>query len=321
MFSPRVLHKTRTLATFTSQTRSQLPASLRRPLIVLVTLLLTLHTGAALSSEYAEADRVTVTLRPEEVEQGGTVAVYLENCQQDSSAEGEFRGKRIVFHRSHAGPNVLRSLLPISIEHEPGRYPVEFSVHTGSSEVQLGQVYLTVKNGSFGSQTVQIPPAKQGLLSESLLEKENLEIMPLISRVSPTQRWRGTFQVPVKGKVTSSFGLARVYNTGALQSRHFGIDFAAATGTPVSASNHGMVVFAGNTDVRGKTVFIDHGQGVFTGYYHLSELSVQPGQEVRNGAVIGAAGSTGRATASHLHWCMRVNGVFANPLQWAEIEF
>ncbi len=115
----------------------------------------------------------------------------------------------------------------------------------------------------------------------------------------------GPFQVPLKSKVTSYYGKRRVFNNKK-DAVHKGTDFRARTGTPIPSANKGKVVFAGDLFFNGKTVIIDHGLGVMTMYCHLSELKATVGELVPRGAIIGLAGNTGRSTAAHLHWGVRV---------------
>ncbi|MFQ6000830.1 MAG: M23 family metallopeptidase, partial [Anaerolineae bacterium] len=80
--------------------------------------------------------------------------------------------------------------------------------------------------------------------------------------------------------------------------------------------NSGRIALAEELTVRGKTVIIDHGLGVHTGYFHLSEIAVVPGQEVERGTLIGYVGSTGLATGAHLHWEMRIGEIGVDPTEW-----
>jgi murein DD-endopeptidase MepM/ murein hydrolase activator NlpD len=84
----------------------------------------------------------------------------------------------------------------------------------------------------------------------------------------------------------------------------------------VGAAAHGIVAFAGSLTVRGVSVIIDHGAGVFTGYHHLSRIDVAEGQEVVAGQIVGAVGMTGLATGPHLHWELVVQGVNVDPVFW-----
>ena len=107
---------------------------------------------------------------------------------------------------------------------------------------------------------------------------------------------------PVAGVLSSSYGTRRSYNGGPPESPHQGTDFAVDMGTQVVAANAGIVVFAGVWQVRGNAIVIDHGIGVYSGAYHLSELLVEEGQEVAKGEIIGRVGASGMATGPHLHW-------------------
>src|SRR5690606_17386730 len=113
---------------------------------------------------------------------------------------------------------------------------------------------------------------------------------------------------------TSPFGTRRSYNSGPVASYHEGQDFAVPEGVPVLAPGNGTVALAEALNVRGNAVILDHGQGVFTGYWHLSELLVAPGQEVALGDVVGISGNTGLSTGAHLHWELRVYGVAVDPM-------
>ena len=90
---------------------------------------------------------------------------------------------------------------------------------------------------------------------------------------------------------------------------------------PISTAANGVVVFAGETIVRGNATIIDHGWGIFSGYYHQSESYVQTGDQVESGQVIGLVGASGRVTGAHLHWEVWVNGVQVNPMIWLEKSF
>lgn len=128
--------------------------------------------------------------------------------------------------------------------------------------------------------------------------------------------WSGPFIIPVAGAVTTSFGTARSINGGPVSGNHSGEDFGAEIGTPVYASASGVVAFAGELTVRGTSVIIDHGSGVFTAYHHLSRIDVAQGQFVGQGEIIGAVGMTGLSTGPHLHWELVVWGANVNPRSW-----
>lgn len=120
---------------------------------------------------------------------------------------------------------------------------------------------------------------------------------------------------PVKGILTSGFGYRRDPVHGG-RAFHQGLDIAASRGFPVRAAANGMVTRAGRVGGLGKAVYMAHGFGVGTRYGHLSKISVEPGQEIRRGDVIGEVGNTGRSTGYHLHYEVHVDGKAVNPLAY-----
>ena len=125
--------------------------------------------------------------------------------------------------------------------------------------------------------------------------------------------WTAPFLRPRTSVITSQFGSGRVFN-GQLTARHLGVDFRGAVGEAVRAANRGVVALVGDFFLAGNVVYIDHGGGVVTAYFHLSETLVSPGDTVTRGQVIGRVGSSGRVTGPHLHWAARYGEVTVNPL-------
>lgn len=121
--------------------------------------------------------------------------------------------------------------------------------------------------------------------------------------------------------VTAPYGDGRSYNGGPINIFHTGIDFAGAVGTPLYAPAAGEVIFNETTDLRGNVIIIDHGLGVMTGYYHLSESFVQVGDRVPAGQFIASVGNTGLSSGPHLHWDLRIMNVPVNGRQWTEQTF
>jgi murein DD-endopeptidase MepM/ murein hydrolase activator NlpD len=142
-----------------------------------------------------------------------------------------------------------------------------------------------------------------------------------MSGFTPEQYWDGLFLRPSTGVLTSQFGVYRLYNNTDLNSFHSGSDFAARTGTPIYAPAAGYVVDTGILDVRGYIIIVDHGLGVYTGYWHLASIQVNPGDRVEQGQLIGTMGTTGLSSASHLHWEMWVNGINVDATQWLRVRF
>jgi murein DD-endopeptidase MepM/ murein hydrolase activator NlpD len=125
--------------------------------------------------------------------------------------------------------------------------------------------------------------------------------------------WTTPFINPRPSPITSRFGSGRMFN-GTLSSRHLGVDFSGVTGAAVNAANRGVVALVDEFFLAGNVVYIDHGAGVVTGYFHLSRALVAPGDTVEKGQRIGLVGATGRVTGPHLHWNARYGAVTVNPL-------
>jgi len=152
---------------------------------------------------------------------------------------------------------------------------------------------------------------------ESLAERIRLEqelVQEVRQRAHDTPRlWRGPFERPISGAVTSGFAVARVFNK-VLRGRHWGVDFAGAMGAGVRAANRGVVALVADLYYSGTTILIDHGAGLVTGYFHLSHVLVVPGDTVEVGQLIGLVGASGRVTRSHLHWFCAYGGITVDPL-------
>ena len=127
------------------------------------------------------------------------------------------------------------------------------------------------------------------------------------------QLWTQPFERPRTSRVTSTFGSGRIFN-GRVGSSHGGVDFAGKVGEPVQAANRGVVAIVDTFFLAGNVVYIDHGVGVVTGYFHLSATNVAVGDTVERGQTIGLVGQTGRVTGPHLHWSARYGSLTVDPL-------
>jgi len=147
-------------------------------------------------------------------------------------------------------------------------------------------------------------------------ERERLEIV--WNQYGQKPLWSGSFGKPLENflAISSQYGARRSYAGGPFDHYHEGLDFSAYGGTAVLAPASGSVVLAEPLVARGGAVIIDHGLGVFSGYYHLSEVLVEPGQNVNAGDEIGQVGSTGLSTGNHLHWDFLVGGTWVDPAAW-----
>ena len=139
-----------------------------------------------------------------------------------------------------------------------------------------------------------------------------------LNRVTPERQWDGSFSAPSDAAISDVFGSQRIFN-GVAQRPHWGLDFRVPTGTPVAAMNAGTVLLARFLYFEGNCVVVDHGQGLLTLYFHLSELKVKEGDIVKRGQEIGLSGGTGRATGPHLHVAVRWQGTYLDPARLMQL--
>ena len=149
------------------------------------------------------------------------------------------------------------------------------------------------------------------------IEEEREEANKIYATANAGLKFNSKFILPMSSAVTSPFGTARVFN-GTLKSYHGGTDFRAAVGSSVIAANDGVVVIAKDRYYAGGSVVIDHGEGIYTQYYHLSALNVKVGQSVKKGDIIALSGASGRVSGPHLHFGVIVGGVQVNPLNFVK---
>ena len=162
--------------------------------------------------------------------------------------------------------------------------------------------------------------SQQVLQQSALITRTELVFNKIFSTMCPQKYWRGNFIAPVSGVITSGFGHYRYYY-GGFSSVHRAVDIANVIGTPIQSPNAGKIVYVGNTPDRGNNIVIDHGLGVYSCFFHLSEIFVDKDDIVRQGDVIASMGNTGLSTGPHLHWEMVVNGRRVNPLDWMKNRF
>ncbi|MDD5202791.1 MAG: M23 family metallopeptidase, partial [Sulfurimonas sp.] len=129
---------------------------------------------------------------------------------------------------------------------------------------------------------------------------------------------KSAFIAPMQSAITSDFGKSRVYNDS-LKGYHSGTDYRAAVGSAIIASNDGIVALVADRFYSGGTVLLDHGQGIYTCYFHMSRFDVKKGQKIKKAQQLGLSGASGRVTGPHLHFAVRINKVQVDPLQFIEL--
>jgi murein DD-endopeptidase MepM/ murein hydrolase activator NlpD len=149
--------------------------------------------------------------------------------------------------------------------------------------------------------------------TEARVESENELVRSVGRRAQDTpQLWSSSFLRPRQSRVTSRFGTGRLFN-GRVASAHLGIDFRGAEGDAIFAANRGVVALVTRFFLAGNVVYLDHGDGIVTGYFHMSQSDVAVGDTVERGQEIGRVGATGRVTGPHLHWSARFGALTIDP--------
>ena len=269
-----------------------------------------LATG--LAAAFAQAHKAAVTLTPAEVVVGSPELIRVE-APATAALEGEWLGQKLEFFRGRNG-QAWFALAGVDVAAAAGPSTLQITARLeDGSERDLGRM-VEIHAAHYRTSTLTVAPRFVQPCPEQLKEIEaEIQLKKQLFAVSaPRVLWVGSFRAPVRAAPTDSFGTRRMFN-GELASIHKGMDFRAATGTPVRASNSGVVVLARRLYFEGNCVVIDHGLGLFTIAMHLSRIEVHAGQRVAKGQLLGLSGATGRVTGPHLHWAVRWEGAYLDP--------
>jgi murein DD-endopeptidase MepM/ murein hydrolase activator NlpD len=261
-----------------------------------------------------------ISASPAPVVQGQTMFFEVRG-QERLEVAGAFLGQDLHFVEEEQRGWALAGVDALT---PPGSYPLALRItDVDSGDLITMQETFTVAKGSFATYNVVVPADRTNLLDPGLVEAEQKKVNAVFAEVSESRFWKGLFGFPLAGELrtTAPYGQRRSYGGGPVTSYHTGHDYGADAGTPVLAPITGTVALAEALQVRGNVVILDHGLGLFTGFWHLSRIDVVEGQRVTQGEVVGLVGNTGLSTGPHLHWEMRVLGVPVDPLQWTQQEF
>ncbi|MFC1837339.1 M23 family metallopeptidase [Thermodesulfobacteriota bacterium] len=193
-------------------------------------------------------------------------------------------------------------------------------------QINVNDNFLNRKIPEFASKYPQLSGSlvDQYVYVNSAVRRENYEkILQVCSNASPTQLWHGRFG-RMAGSRMAGFAEHRTYYYNGQeidQQVHLGIDLASTRRAEIKAANRGSVIFAEYLGIYGNTIILDHGQGVYSLYSHLSQIGVAVGELVDKEAVIGLSGASGMAGGDHLHFSILINGIFVTPLEWWDTQW
>lgn len=248
-----------------------------------------------------------VTLASVDVINGTTTILTLDQETQKVL----HKKKEIPLLRHPTNPIKKIALIPIAYRQKE----VIELLHVKPDTTEV--IRLNVKQGEYKKEklTVDTKKVKPPKKVQKRIASEYHEAMKIYRTTTDERYWSDPFTLPMKSKITSLYGTARVFNE-TLKSFHSGTDFRAAVGTKVNAVNDGVVVLAKDRYYAGGSVLLDHGEGVYSCYYHLSGIPVKIGQQIKQGELIGLSGQSGRVTGPHLHFAFMVQGVQVDPLDF-----
>jgi murein DD-endopeptidase MepM/ murein hydrolase activator NlpD len=258
------------------------------------------------------------TIPPERIGTGKTLVTFVQITFPVKEMSLSFMGNNHPVFPIKGQSGSYWAFLGIPLKSKPDLYQLRLSILSKEGRAIQAQKAIAVSVTPYPEERITIAPKKRHLLTSKALKEEGKLLSALFSKKDREKRWSGQFILPVNGRFTSPFGNKRVYNDGKASWQHKGIDLAANDGARIVAPNSGKIVLARSLTAHGKTLVIDHGQGVFSVMIHLKDFAVGKGHVVGKGDLIGYAGKTGMANAPHLHWGLSVGNVRVNPLEWTE---
>lgn len=279
--------------------------------ITLIAFVVLVLLTAALTHAGEPVKPPLVAFSPKKFGPGDIVIISVKGAS--GPVEGTFLKKHLHFNESKG---TYKAIAGIDLNTDPGTYTLALKIgeQTVSREVRVSKKKYPLQRLTLRDDQVTLSPE-----NEARADREQ-KIISALWPVDSQRLWSGRFADPLPGKeVTTPFGVRRIINN-IPKSSHSGVDLAADTGEPVKAPNDGVVVLVAEQFFSGNSIVLDHGQGIYTMFFHLSKVNVRFGQAVMKGDVIGLVGATGRLTGPCLHWGARVQGARVDPLALMKLK-
>jgi murein DD-endopeptidase MepM/ murein hydrolase activator NlpD len=249
-----------------------------------------------------------------ELHQGDLAEIKMKG-EDLAAVEGQLGNEKFYFYPN--GRATFSAIVGADVEAKPGSSKLFLKATSSTGNERYGEVAIKIKAKAFRKESFNVSPGFDHMSPETIEEirREQAAFARVFASATAERIWNGPFIRPVPHEASSSsFGFRRIIN-GVPRAPHTGTDLSAPVGTEVLASNHGRVALAGNFFFAGGSVVLDHGGGLFTMYFHLSEFRVAEGAMVKKGDVVALSGVTGRVTGPHLHWGARLLNARIDPLQ------
>jgi len=268
----------------------------------------------AVFSAPAQGASLELSHQARSLQPGEVVRITVRSPEPLTSLQVEVFGRAFLFFTS-ADPSLWEGLVGIDLDTPAGNHEIVLAGRTRSGDRVGGSYTLKVLDKAFETRRLTVDEKFVNPPQESLerIERESRKLNRIFSAVASERIWREPFSSPVPGAPTSGFGKRSILN-GQPRSPHSGTDFDADEGVPVKAPSQGKVVLAEDLYFSGNTVILDHGQGLYSYFAHLSRMTVEVGEMIAPGQHVGDVGATGRVTGPHLHWSVRLAGARVDPL-------
>jgi murein DD-endopeptidase MepM/ murein hydrolase activator NlpD len=234
-----------------------------------------------------------------------------------SWVEGRWDKGNLPFYPVASG--LFAAIIGVDLEAKPGTSKITITATNDAGRQRQAETIVQTVSKVFRQESFNVASGFDQLSPEALelIRTERADFALAFATPAAERFWEAPFIRPVPHESSSSFGYRRIIN-GKPRAPHTGADLRAPVGTEVLAANHGRVVLTGNYFFAGQSMVLDHGGGLYTMYFHLSEFKVDAGATVRRGDVIALSGMSGRVTGPHLHWAARLGNARIDPMELVE---
>ena len=307
----RVLQAWTVVASRRDRDSSPSPSVSVRSIHALTAALATILVALSSSLDAQQPITVRTTVFAAAAYPGNVVRLEIScRCDAERAVATVFK-RDVPLSRTDSG---WRGWIGVDLDAKPGSYPIAVRIDPRGKPALTATHALAIKPKRFPVRRLSVapqfvdPPASE----VDRIKQESALLQSIFETVNEAY-WDGPFQLPLGETPSSNFGSRSIFN-GQARSPHSGVDFGARIGTPIAAPAAGVVVLAESLYFTGNTVLIDHGHGLYSLLAHLSEFRVKKGDRIARGEIVGLVGETGRITAPHLHWAVRLNGARVDPL-------
>ena len=259
------------------------------------------------SSLVPRADAFQTELKPVRIRQGDAFLIRVNGLKGSTEPSAMVNKEPLQF--SSCGKGCFVTIGAVDLCTKPGNHRIFLKI--GKRKTSL---HVRVLKGKFETIHLTLPEEKVSPAPEDI-ERINREadLLTAIWQIDSEKLWEGNFILPLEKPLSTLFGTKRIINRES-ESIHRGLDMQGEEGEAIHASNRGRVVLTEELFFGGNTLILDHGQGIYTVYMHMSAFNVSPGDLVAKNDIIGFVGSSGRSSGPHLHFGVKVAGINVNPV-------